>query len=306
MNSIVSSLAGVRLMNPTILSSGILGVSAASLQRIAKSGAGAVTTKSIGPAKREGHPTPVVVGVTGGILNAVGLSCPPLEESLSELKKTLKAVKSPVIASFYGRTIEEFGDVAERVSEIKPDLLEANISCPNAENELGKPFAIDPESAEKVTQEIKDRVRIPLIMKLSPNVADIASIAASVESAGADAISAVNTVGPGMVINIETAKPVLSNRFGGMSGPAIKPIAVRCVYQIYEVVEIPIIGIGGIQNGRDAIEMMMAGANVVGIGTAVIEKDINIFSNVCNEIIQFMDEWGYTQLDELIGKSHLK
>ncbi len=301
---ITTSIAGTRLENPTILVSGILGITASSLARVADSGAGAVTTKSIGPVRREGHRNPVIVEVPGGILNAVGLSCPPLEESLDGLGEAVRRIKVPVIASFYGRTVREFGEIAGKISEIKPALLEANISCPNTENEFGKPFGTDPDISARVTGEIKNSTKVPLIVKLTPNVSDIKEIARAVESAGADAISAINSYGPGMVINIETAKPVLSNKFGGMSGPAIKPLAVRCVYEIYETVRIPIIGVGGIQSGRDAVEMLMAGASAVGIGTGVMNRDIKVFHEVSDEIQEFMKLWGYSKLDELIGKAH--
>lgn len=299
-----TSLAGIRLENPTVLASGIMGVTASSLKRVAESGAGAVTMKSIGPEKREGHPTPVMVDVTSGLLNAVGLSCPTLEESLDELKKAVKDIRVPVIASLYGRTAEEFGEVAEKISAAKPALLEANISCPNLESEYGKPFGTDPETAGKVAEEIKNRTKIPLIIKLTPNVSDIVSIAEAVESAGADMISAINTYGPGMAINIETSKPILSNKFGGLSGPAIKPLAVRCVYEIYEAVDVPIIGVGGIQTGRDAVEMMMAGARAVGVGTAVMNRDLKVFSEICDEVRRFMEKWNYSKIDELVGRAH--
>ncbi len=304
MKDISTSLAGVKLRNPTILASGILGITTASLIRIANSGAGAITTKSIGPVKREGYVNPVIVEVPCGMLNAVGLACPSLDDSLGGLKDTLRKADVPVIASLYGRTVKEFGEMAEKISEVKPDFLEANISCPNIENEFGKPFGTEPETSARVTEGIKNSTKLPLIVKLTPNVSDIKEIAKAVESAGADAISAINSYGPGMVINIETAIPVLSNKVGGLSGPAIKPIAVRCVYEIHETVEIPIIGIGGIQTGRDAIEMLMAGAAAVGIGTGIMKRDIKIFSEICEEIRNFMNSEGYSKLNELIGKAH--
>jgi len=304
MVDISTSLAGIKLKNPTVLVSGILGITASSLTRVADSGAGAITTKSIGPVKRKGHKNPVIVEVSSGMLNSVGLACPSLNESLDGLKDVLKKVDTPVIASFYGRTVREFGEMAEKISEIRPDFLEANISCPNTENEFGKPFGTDSEISAKVTEAIKNSTKIPLIVKLTPNVSDIKVIAKAVESAGADVISAINSYGPGMVINIETASPVLSNKFGGLSGPAIKSVAVRCVYEIYETVEVPILGIGGIQTGRDAIEMVMAGASAVGIGTGIMKRDIKIFSEICEEIKEFMNSTGYSKLAELIGKAH--
>jgi dihydroorotate dehydrogenase (NAD+) catalytic subunit len=299
-----TSIAGVKLKNPTILASGILGVTASSLLRVEAAGAGAVTCKSIGLDKRTGHHTPVMVEVSGGLLNAVGLSCPSLDESVEELLRAKKKLSIPLVVSFYGKTAKEFGDVAEILSEVEPALLEANISCPNIECDFGKPFGTTPETAAKVTKEIKRRTDVPLIVKLTPNVSDIVSIAKAVEDAGADAINAINTLGPGMAINIEMKKPVLSNKFGGMSGAAIRPIAVRCVYQIKEAVKIPIIGTGGVSTGRDAVEMMMAGSCAVGVGTAVMGRDMDAFMLINKEIREFMKKNGYSRIKQLIGAAH--
>jgi dihydroorotate dehydrogenase (NAD+) catalytic subunit len=301
-----TEICGVRFRNPTVLPAGILGVTSASLIAVSSFGAGAVTTKSIGPEKRAGHNNPVVVEVDGSLLNAVGLSCPSLDESVESLKKAVKDAKVPVIASFYGRTVEEFGSVAERISEAKPALIEANISCPNIEDDYGKPFGTSCDLAAKVTSMIKEKSRIPLIVKLSPNVSDIKGIASAVEGAGADCIAAINTVGPGMYIDIASCKPVLSNRTGGMSGPAIRPIAVRCVYDISGTVDIPVIGMGGVSSGRDAVEMLFAGASAVGIGTAVWKKGPGVFGQVCAELEKYMKANGYASLKELIGTVHQK
>jgi dihydroorotate dehydrogenase (NAD+) catalytic subunit len=304
MTDISTTLCRVRLRNPTVLPAGILGVTASSLVRAASSGAGAVTTKSIGPERRDGHKNPVVVEVDGSLLNAVGLSCPSLDESIESLKAAVKGSKSPVIASFYGRTAGEFASVAERITEAKPAFIEANISCPNIEDEYGKPFGTSCELAGRITGMIKDSSKIPLIVKLSPNVSDIKSIASSVEEAGADCISAINTLGPGLFIDVNTGKPVLSHKTGGMSGPAVRPIAVRCVYDIYETVDIPIIGMGGVELGRDAVEMLMAGASAVGIGTAVWKRGVSVFDSVAREIVDYMDEQGFSRLTDFIGKAH--
>ena len=304
MADISTTLCGVKLKNPTVLPAGILGVTAASLARAASSGAGAVTTKSIGPEKRAGHRNPVVVEVEGGLLNAVGLSCPSLDESVESLKKSVKESSAPVIASFYGHTIEEFGLVAERISAAKPALIEANISCPNIEDEFGKPFATDPVLAAKVVLEIKNKSKFPLIVKLSPNVADIKLIAKSVEEAGADAIAAINTLGPGMYIDVKTRKPVLTNKRGGMSGPATKPIAVRCVYDIYEIVDIPIVGMGGVSSSEDAVEMMLAGATAVGVGTAVWKEGLDVFGKIAAGLNSYMKENKMKKIAELIGAAH--
>lgn len=304
MADITTRLCGTRLSNPTVLPAGILGVTAASLVRAASAGAGAVTTKSIGPQKREGHKNPVVVEVDGSLLNAVGLSCPSLEESVESLRTAVRECKSPVIASFYGRTVEEYALVAARISEAGPALMEANISCPNMEDEYGKPFGTSCKLAGKITGLVKDASRVPLIVKLSANVSDIKSIASSVEDAGADCISAINTIGPGMAIDVKAGRPVLSNKSGGMSGPAVRPVAVRCVYDIYETVDIPVIGMGGVENGRDAAEMLMAGASAVGVGTAVWKRGVTVFDSVSKELAGYMDRQGFSRLADFIGKAH--
>jgi len=303
MVSINTNICGIKLKNPTILASGILGVTASSLKRVADSGAGAVTIKSIGPEKRLGHKNPVVVEVPYGLLNSVGLPTPGPEEAVEELKRAMSMMDIPIIASFYGRTMSEFKEMAKKISAVNPDFLELNISCPNVEDACGKPFSTDPDTAANVTEIVKNVTEIPLIVKLSPNVSDIKSIAKSVENAGADAISAINTM-PSMKIDIETGKPILSNKTGGLSGPAIKPIAVRCVYEITSVVEIPVIGIGGITTAEDAIEMMMAGASAVGIGTAIMYKDLKVFKEITNGIKNFMKSRRYKRLDEIIRIAH--
>ncbi len=299
---LATEICGVKLRNPTVLASGILGVTASSLKRIAEEGgAGAVTTKSISLEKRKGHKGPVIVEIGGGMLNAVGLSSPPAEEVIDEVKELVHHLKIPLVVSFFAKTPEDFALLAEKLSEIKPALLEANISCPNLE---GKIIGCDIKLAQEVVEKVKEATSIPLVVKLTPKVPDIKEIAKGVEEAGADAISAINTVGPGMVIDVKAAAPILGNKFGGISGSLIKPIAVRCVYDIYEEVKIPIIGMGGINSGEDAIEMLMAGASAVGVGTAIMHHDITIFKKISQEIEEFMREENYSSLKELIGKAH--
>lgn len=301
---ISTRICGIRLSNPTVLASGILGTTGASLVNVANNGAGAVTSKSIGLEERDGHPGPVLVEWDKGFVNAVGLSGPGIIEGIEEIKYAVKNSASPVIASIFASTVKDFGIVAREISKAKPRFIEANISCPNVEAEFGKPFATDANVSAEVTKIVKKNTSIPVIVKLSPNVPNIKLIASAVEKAGADAIAAINTVGPGMVINLETAKPILANKMGGVSGPAIRPIAVRCIYDIYSAVKIPIIGTGGVTNGRDAIELMMAGASAVGIGTAVYYRGIDVFRKVSEEIIEFMEENNYSSLKDVIGRAH--
>jgi len=308
MSGLSINLAGVELENPTILASGILGSSASTLSRVWKAGAGAVTTKSIGPRKRDGHNNPVVYEIEGGLLNAVGLPTPGPEGGIQEIKEFKKSKsKSKIIASIYASRIREYPLLAEKIASAKPDIIELNISCPNVEDEFGVPFSHDKKTATKITRNVKNRIRkynIPLFVKLSPNVLDIGEIAREVEKAGADGITAINSVGPGMAIDINARKPVLSNKSGGISGPLIKPIAVKCVYEIYEKVNVPIIGIGGIVSGADVIEMMMAGASAVGIATGVMYDDIAIFGKIKTEINKFLKAEKITRIDEIVGVAH--
>jgi dihydroorotate dehydrogenase (NAD+) catalytic subunit len=298
---------GLHLRNPLVLAAGILGTGVELLARVAKSGAGMVTTKSCGPSPREGHPNPTVLDWGHGLINAVGLANPGVEEELTIIDRTremLGPLGVPLVASIFAETVEGFAEVARKISEAQPDFIELNISCPNVTAEFGRPFACDAADAARVTAAVKEVTAIPIIVKLSPNVTDIVAIASSVEQAGADAIAAINAVGPGMIIDIYSGQPILANRVGGVSGAAIRPIAVRCVYDIYETVKVPIIGIGGVSEGRDALEMVMAGATAVGVGSAVHYGGLKVFQSILGEMMAFMIEEGYGSLDELRGIAH--
>ncbi len=302
---ITTRIVNVKLKNLTILASGIMGVSGASCCYAAKGGAGAIIPKSIGPKEREGHNNPVLVEFKGGFLNAVGLPNAGIDNSLGEIEFAIKNAGVPVIPSIFGGTKEEFGMVAEKMATLKPQMMEVNLSCPNTASDFGEAFALSEKAAAEVIGIVKDKTKIPITAKLAPNVPGIGRIAKAVEGAGADAISAINTM-PGMVIDAKTGKPVLCNKSGGISGPALKPIAVKCVYDIYEAVNIPIIGVGGVTYGEDAVEMIMAGAAAVGIGTAVYYRGIDVFRKVSNEVRQFMEENGYSTIKEMVGIAHGK
>jgi len=297
-------LAGLRLKNPTILAAGILGMSKKILERVAKAGAGAVTTKSIGMKPREGHPNPTVLQRDTWVMNAVGLSNPGYKKFKEEIN--LEKAKIPVIASIFAGNSEDFAFLAKEMEDAKADAIELNISCPNLTpgEKIGEAIGKDPDLSYEVVKAVKKTVKIPVITKLTPNVNDIKVIAKAVERAGTDIISAINTLGPGMVIDVKTTKPVLANKFGGLSGPAIHPIAVKCVYDIYETVKVPIIGIGGVTKGKDAIEMMMAGASAVGIGSAVYYRGIDVFKKVCNEMEKFLKTHGYLNVKKVVGLAH--
>jgi len=302
MNPLGVSFCGSRLRNPTVLASGILGVTAAQLKRAEEGGAGAVTTKSIGPEERSGNRNPTCVALPHGLLNAMGLPSPGYE-AMGEEWRQLKKMKVPVFASIYGASVDDFRRVAAYVADKKPALIELNISCPNTA-EHGQVFGFEPSVAADVVEAVKDVCgKVPVSVKVTPNTHKIVDVAKACEEAGADAICAINTVS-GMAINIEARKPVLSFKKGGYSGPAVKPIAVRCVYEIYEAVEIPILGVGGITTGRDAIEMMQAGASAVGIGSGVYYRGPNVFRLVCDEMREWMRGNGFASAKSLTGAAH--
>lgn len=293
---------GKELKNPTVLCSGILGNSYEILKEVYDNGCGLVTLKSIGPKPRDGHNNPTVLNFGAGLINAVGLPTPGYWNMDNEWEKLSKR-NFPIIASIYGACSDDFLEVAKYVASKGPDFIELNISCPNTKNE-GMIFGVDPKSTFEVVSKVKSIVKnIPIIPKLTPQAINIGEIAKACEKAGADAICAINTVGPGMVIDIESGMPILDYKRGGVSGNAIRPIAIRCVYDIYENVKIPIIGMGGISNGRDAIEMMMAGASLVGIGSAIYSEGIDVFNKVNKEV----DGWLKShkkKLSDIIGVAH--
>lgn len=296
-----TKLCNIKLKNPTILASGILGVTKDSIDRIGKSGAGAVTLKSLCHEERLGNNNPTMFAFKGGFLNAVGLPGQGIDSALRDFQR-LDNLSVPVIGSIYGYKIEQFGHVTKKMASLRPAMIEVDISCPHLD--YGKPYYADAGLTAEVTKVVKKNSdKIPVSIKLSPNVYDIKEIAHAAEKAGADAITAVNTA-TGMVIDIDARKPILANKIGGVSGPALRPIAVRCVYEIYETVKIPIIGTGGVTYGKDALEMLMAGATAVGIGTGIYYRGIKIFRNVCDEMIAWMKKNKVKNLDEIRGLAH--
>ncbi|WP_022665455.1 dihydroorotate dehydrogenase [Desulfospira joergensenii] len=294
---------GKKLKNPTVLASGVLGSSFDSLQRVFDSGCGLVTMKSIGPGPRDGHKNPTVINLGHGMINAVGLPSPGFD-NMDEEWAALEKRTFPLNASIYGGSVKEYQMVAESVSKRNPDFLEINISCPNSEQH-GMIFGIDETSSFEVVSAVKKVIDVPLIAKLTPQAPDIGKIAKACEDAGADAICAVNTAGPGMVIDIESRMPVLAFKKGGLSGPMIRPIAVRCVYDIFRAVSIPIIGLGGITTGKDAVEMIMAGASLVGMGSAVLYRGMKVFDEVNSELSSWLGDHD-TDIKDIIGAAHGK
>lgn len=298
------NLCGHILRNPLVLAAGILGLRGETLKRVASFGVGAVTTKSIGKTKNRGYNTPnLIEPYPGVVLNAMGLPNP----GYANFKKEISIAKEggvPVIASVYGSNPEEFSIVSKAMEDAGADMLELNISCPHPKT-TGRLIGQDADATFAVIKAVKETVSIPVIAKLTPNVTDIKEIALAAIEAGCDAITAINTV-KALYIDIDRKAPVLSNRVGGMSGWSIKPIAVRCVAEIATLIgtlgkKIPIIGTGGVYTGRDVVEMMMAGATCVGVGTAVLHHGPGIFQKILKEFEDILKDKGYNDVNELIG-----
>ena len=301
-------LCGLHLRNPLVLASGIWGSCAATLVRLARRGAGAVTAKSCSLEPRAGHPNPTVLDWGAGLINAVGLANPGAEaerEVLREARAGLAPLGVPLIASVFGHTREAICRTVAIVAEAAPDLIELNISCPNVESEYGRPYALDAVAAGRLTAAVRAIYPGRLLVKLSPNAPDIVDVARAVAEAGADGLTAVNTLGPGMLIDVRARRPVLANRVGGISGAALHPIALRCVYELSAAVDLPIIGTGGVLSGEDAMGMLMAGATAVGIGSALCRDGDRAFQRIAGELEALMVEEGYAAIDQYRGCAHV-
>lgn len=295
-----------KFSNPLVLASGIIGVTAASMHKAVKDGAGGVTVKSISLEPRTGHPNPTMIAKPGYFLNAVGLSNPGIENALEELKKFKVGAycNTPLIGSIFAGTPDEFGEVTARICAAPIDFLEVNISCPNVSREFGEPFAYSLSAVELITKKIKTKSKkIPVIMKLSPNAWNIVDLAKAAEAAGADALCVGNTIS-GMYIDVRARKPVLHNKQGGVSGPALFPIALKCVYDVFNAVKIPIIGTGGVTTGEDALAMIMAGATLVGVGSAVYYRGATVFKQITDEMKKIMQEEKIKNLESIRGCAH--
>ena len=299
--SLAVDVAGLRLRNPTMNAAGVLGISMPLLKRVYEGGAGAVVTKSLGPVPRSGHLNPTLISVEGGVLNAMGLPNPGADYYVEAIR-ALKGAGIPVVASFFGASIEEFRDVAVILSDSGADALEVNVSCPNVEEELGM-LGADCLNTEKVTAAVKEVSKPPVFVKLSPNVTDIAEIARAAERGGADAITAVNTL-KGIAVDVDFRRPVLTNVTGGLSGPAIKPVALRCVWEVYKAVDIPVIGCGGISDWRDAVEYLLCGASAVEVGTAMMDGGYDIFGEITRGIRGYLEANGFRAVKEVVGLAH--
>jgi len=300
---LVVEIAGLKLSNPTMLAAGILGMTSESLMEAINCGAGAVVTKSVGSKPREGYPNPTVAQVDCGLLNAMGLPNPGIEEFKEEIMEVKQSETNvPLIVSIYGFSTSEFVEVAKAAVEVGADALELNVSCPHVK-ETGADIGQNPDLLAEVVRQVKRNVEKPVFVKLTPNVVDIVGVAKAAVEAGADALTAMNTV-RAMAIDVETTRPILANKIGGLSGPAIKPIAVRCVYEIYRAVDVPIVGCGGITDWRDAVEFMLAGASAVQIGTAIATQGLGVFKSITRGIGVYLKRKGFGSVREIVGLSH--
>ena len=292
------NIAGVTFKNPVMTASGTFGSGMEYREFVDLNQLGAVVTKGVANVPWPGNPTPRVAEVYGGMLNAIGLQNPGIDVFIERDLKFLEQFDTKVIVNVCGKTVEDYIEVVEKLGDTKVDMLEINVSCPNVK-EGAIAFGQRCDALEQITKEVKKHAKQPVIMKLSPNVTDIGEMAKAAEAAGADAISLINTL-TGMKIDIYKQKFVLANKTGGMSGPAIKPIAVRMVYQAAQAVKIPIIGMGGISNAEDAIEFMMAGATAIAVGAM---NFVNPYATqeVVKGIEEFMEQQRINHITDLIG-----
>jgi len=300
---ITVDLAGLQLANPTILASGVLGYSAETVENVVKGGAGAAVTKSVGLKRREGYANPTVVQASCGLINAMGLPNPGIKEYVKEFKRIKAAVPNvPLIFSIYGYSAEEYATIAAEATAAGADAVELNVSCPHVKD-TGSEIGQCPDTLAEVVKTVKASVSRPVFVKLSPNVTCIADIAEAAVAAGADGLTIMNTV-RAMAIDVDTAMPILSNKVGGLSGQAVKPVALRCVYETFERVKVPIMGCGGVVDWRDAVEFLLAGASAVQIGTAVSIKGLNVFRRVALGIDKYLKSKNFTKVEDIVGLSH--
>lgn len=292
------NIAGVEWNNPVTVASGTFGSGAEFAEFVDLNRLGAVTTKGVANIPWAGNPTPRVAETYGGMMNAVGLQNPGIELFCERDIPFLKQYDTKIIVNVCGKSTEDYCEVVERLADEGVDMLEINISYPNVK-EGGIAFGQNAKAAEEITKAVKKYAKQPVIMKLSPNVTDIAEMAKAVEAGGADAISLINTL-TGMKIDINRRKFVLANKTGGVSGPAIHPIAVRMVYQAFHAVKVPIIGMGGIASAEDAIEMILAGASAVSVGTANFHNP-SVTMEIVDGIQDYMKQYGFTSVNEMVG-----
>ncbi len=292
------NIAGVEWKNPVTVASGTFGSGAEFAEYVDLNQLGAVTTKGVANIPWAGNPTPRVAETYGGMMNAVGLQNPGIDLFCERDIPFLRQYDTKIIVNVCGKSEEDYCEVAEKLADKDVDMLEINISCPNVK-EGGIAFGQDPKAAETITKAVKRYAKQPIIMKLSPNVTSISEMAKAVEAGGADAVSLINTL-TGMKIDIDRRTFVLANKTGGVSGPAIHPIAVRMVYEAAHAVHVPVIGMGGISNAKDAIEMILAGASAVSVGTANFHNPA-VTAEIVDGIESYMKKYGFSTVNEMVG-----
>lgn len=296
------NIAGINFDNPLIMASGTFGFGKEYSEYVDLNEIGGISVKGLTLKERKGNPPPRIAETPAGILNSVGLQNPGVDAFIKDDLPFLKKYKTKVIANIAGNTIEEYCQMAEILGDSDVDAIEMNVSCPNVKAGC-LAFGTTPKGIEEITSNVKKYCKQPLIVKLTPNVADIKSIAMAAEAAGADSISLINTL-LGLAIDIHKRKPILANNFGGMSGPAVKPIALRMVYEAAHAVKIPVIGMGGISSGDDAIEFLLAGATAVMVGTANF-VDPTAPIKILKGIEQYLNRYNYNSIYDIIGKLEL-
>jgi dihydroorotate dehydrogenase (NAD+) catalytic subunit len=298
--SLEVGLASIKLRNPFMNASGVLGSTASLLRSLAESGAGAVVTKSLSLEPREGYPTPVLIELPYGYVNAIGLANPGLDAFAEEMVE-LEGLGVPIVVSVFGSTVEEFAKAAFKAEELGGSAVELNLSCPHAGGLLH--YSQDPKLAYDVVARVRGSTSIPVLPKLSADSASLIEVARAVERAGADGVVAINTL-RAVCIDVDLRRPRLSNVFGGLSGPAIKPVAVRCVYELYEELSVPIVGVGGISSFQDALEFILAGASAVQVGSALAKQGLELFKRLAAGVQGYLERHGLASIKDLIGAAH--
>jgi len=301
MSKIMVKIGRLKLPNPTVLASGVLSNGSLLKRAATEGGAGAVVTKSLTGDRREGYPTPIIVGVEGGLVNAVGLANQGYEEFLEHDLPIAKKGKVPVIVSVAGGSTREFERICARAEEAGADGVELNLSCPHVKKH-GLELGSDPKFVREVVRKVEKSLKIPVHVKFGLSDRMVESALAA-QDAGAEAVVVINTI-KAMKIDVHARKPVLSNVYGGLSGSSIHPIAVRCVHQLYGKLSIPLVGCGGVKDWPTAVEFLLAGARAVQIGSAVATKGLNVFSEVALGIQRYLDTQGYRRVGEIVGCAH--
>ena len=300
MVSLKTSVGSVSLERPGMIASGIMDETGKSLVRVLESGAGAVVTKSIGLEPKPGHDNPCFMEVRGGYVNAMGLPNPGIDLFKEEMDMAVP--KGKVIGSIYGAGPEDFSKLAAKMEDYGACAVELNLSCPHAKG-YGMEVGTDPAMVGSIVSAVKSAVSIPVWAKLTPNTHILTQIGLAVQDAGGDAVVAINTL-KAMVISPEFARPIMSNKFCGLSGEAVKPVGVRAIYDLKSVLDIPLVGVGGISDWRDAAEYIMAGASAFQVGSAVGTRGLGVFEQINSGLSAFMEEYGYSSIESMVGAAH--